>query len=83
MAGEQEVHPYIRPETLCRGESCIRPCFQFITFSQFSDSLLGWPRFWPPRWRRKRKDFYKKEIKKQRLLFPEMLPKLRWMELEG
>ncbi len=25
LAGEHKVHPYLRPETLCRGESCIRP----------------------------------------------------------
>lgn len=32
------------------------------------------------RWRKKRKDYYRKEVKKQRLLFPEMHPSLNWME---
>jgi hypothetical protein len=32
------------------------------------------------RWRRKRKEYHRKEIKKQRLLFPEMHPNLKWME---
>jgi hypothetical protein len=32
------------------------------------------------RWRRKQKDYYKEEVKKQRLLFPEMHPSLNWME---
>lgn len=35
------------------------------------------------RWRRRKKEFKRKEVKNQRLLFPEMHPKLRWMELEG
>ncbi len=30
MPGEHKVHPYSRPETLCRGESCIRP-FRFLS----------------------------------------------------
>lgn len=35
------------------------------------------------RWRRKRKEYYRKEVKKQRLLFPEMHPNLKWMEFAG
>ncbi len=35
------------------------------------------------RWRRKKKDYYKKEVKKQRILFPEMYPNLKWMDFAG
>jgi hypothetical protein len=38
--GEHKVHPYLRPETLCRGESCIRPYTAFRWSLLFSDSLL-------------------------------------------
>jgi hypothetical protein len=40
MPGEQKVHPYDHPETLCRGESCIRPYWAFSHFLLFSDRLL-------------------------------------------
>ena len=33
--GEHEVHPYVRLETLCRGESCIRPISTFGHFFGF------------------------------------------------
>jgi hypothetical protein len=35
LAGEHKVHPYINPETLCRGESCVRPNFEFNPFLWF------------------------------------------------
>jgi Transposase DDE domain len=35
------------------------------------------------RWRKKRKELYRKEVKKQRLLFPQMHPNLSWMEFPG
>jgi len=35
------------------------------------------------RWRKKQKDCQKKEVDKQRLLFPEMHPELKWMGLAG
>jgi hypothetical protein len=41
MPGEHEVHPYINPGSLCRGESCIRPFSTFDPFFAFSDSLLA------------------------------------------
>jgi hypothetical protein len=31
------------------------------------------------RWRRKKKDFCRKKVKKQRLLFPEIHPNISWM----
>jgi len=34
-SGEHKVHPYVRPETLCRGESCIRPTSTFDHFFGF------------------------------------------------
>jgi hypothetical protein len=33
------------------------------------------------RWKKKKKDRYRKEVKNQRLLFPQMHPNLSWMEL--
>jgi hypothetical protein len=39
MPGEHKVHPYAHPETICRGESCIRPFRSFYRFFLFSDSL--------------------------------------------
>ncbi len=35
LAGEHKVHPYLRPETICRGESCIRPNIEFNPFLGF------------------------------------------------
>jgi len=35
LAGEHKVHPYLPPETLCRGESCIRPHPVFNPFLGF------------------------------------------------
>jgi hypothetical protein len=35
LAGEHKVHPYLRPEFLCRGESCIRPDLEFNPFLGF------------------------------------------------
>jgi hypothetical protein len=40
MPGEHKVHPYMHPESLCRGESCIRPYPAFQWFLLFSDRLL-------------------------------------------
>ncbi|NIM80510.1 MAG: hypothetical protein GTO45_17185 [Candidatus Aminicenantes bacterium] len=39
MSGEHEVHPYIHPGSLCRGESCIRHYSEFRWFLLFSDNL--------------------------------------------
>jgi hypothetical protein len=38
-SGEHEVHPYLKPERLCRGESCIRLYYRFASFQAFSDRL--------------------------------------------
>jgi hypothetical protein len=38
-SGEHEVHPYLKPERLCRGESCIRLYYPFAPFQAFSDRL--------------------------------------------
>ena len=35
LAGEHKVHPYLFPETLCRGESCVRPNLEFNPFLGF------------------------------------------------
>lgn len=37
--GSPDIRPDVHPKNVCRGESRIRPCFGFNTFSQFPDSL--------------------------------------------
>jgi len=39
MPGEHEVHPYLRRETLCRGESCIRPSLSGFGNTLFAEGI--------------------------------------------
>ncbi len=39
MPGEHEVHPYLRWETLCRGESCIRPSLSGFGNTLFTEGI--------------------------------------------